>query len=111
MLDPWKNPAIWHAINVHLPIVLAILGLPLVCVLAITRGRVCSVLAVDQHPSCVGVLEARDRPQQRGLAAPIRTDEPDPRAILDGPRQLAEDRAVAVRARDPGEVGDDHAAI
>src|SRR4051812_41927508 len=39
MLDPWKNPAVWHAINVHLPIVLAILGLPLVCVLAITRGR------------------------------------------------------------------------
>ncbi len=39
MLDPWKNPAIWHAINVHLPIVLAILGLPLVCILAITRGR------------------------------------------------------------------------
>src|SRR4051812_6905009 len=39
MLDPWKNPAVWHAINVHLPIVLAILGLPLVCLLAITRGK------------------------------------------------------------------------
>src|SRR6476646_5112628 len=39
MLDPWKNPAVWHAINVHLPIVLAILGLPLVCVVSITRGR------------------------------------------------------------------------
>ena len=39
MLDPWKNPAVWHAINVHLPIVLAILGLPLVCILAITRGK------------------------------------------------------------------------
>src|SRR5438874_1193535 len=39
MLDPWKNPAVWHAINVHLPIALAILGLPLVCILAITRGK------------------------------------------------------------------------
>src|SRR5690349_5555555 len=39
MLDPWQNPAIWHAINVHFPIVLAILGLPFVCVVAITRGR------------------------------------------------------------------------
>ena len=39
MLEPWKNPAIWHAMNVHLPIVLAVLGLPLVCVIAITRGR------------------------------------------------------------------------
>ena len=39
MLDPWKNPAIWHAINVHLPIVLVILGLPVVCYVAITRGR------------------------------------------------------------------------
>jgi uncharacterized membrane protein len=39
MLEPWKNPAIWHAMNVHLPIVLAALGLPLVCIVAITRGR------------------------------------------------------------------------
>src|SRR3954462_13108614 len=39
MLDPWNNPAIWHAINVHLPIVLAMLGLPLICIVAITRGR------------------------------------------------------------------------
>src|SRR5687768_16159927 len=36
---PWTNPAIWHAINVHLPITLAVLGLPLLCVVAITRGR------------------------------------------------------------------------
>ena len=36
---PWENPAIWHAINVHLPITLAILGLPVLCVVAITRGR------------------------------------------------------------------------
>src|SRR5829696_3915708 len=36
---PWNNPAIWHAINVHLPITLAVLGLPLLCVVAITRGR------------------------------------------------------------------------
>src|SRR5688572_20739818 len=36
---PWQNPAIWHAINVHLPITLAVLGLPLLCVVAITRGR------------------------------------------------------------------------
>lgn len=35
MLDPWNHPAIWHAINVHLPIALAVLGLPLVCVVAI----------------------------------------------------------------------------
>src|SRR4051812_18561778 len=39
MLDPWKNPALWHAINVHLPIVLAVIGLPMVCMVAITRGR------------------------------------------------------------------------
>ncbi len=39
MLDPWKNPAIWHAINVHFPIVFIVMGLPLVCVLAITRGK------------------------------------------------------------------------
>lgn len=39
MLEPWKNPAIWHAINVHMPIVLAVLGLPAVIVVAITRGR------------------------------------------------------------------------
>src|ERR1043165_9409507 len=36
---PWKNPAIWHAINVHFPIVLIVLGLPLVAILAITRGK------------------------------------------------------------------------
>jgi uncharacterized membrane protein/mono/diheme cytochrome c family protein len=36
---PWNNSAIWHAMNVHLPIVLAVLGLPLVCIIAITRGR------------------------------------------------------------------------
>ncbi|MEA2734020.1 MAG: hypothetical protein QOE14_471 [Humisphaera sp.] len=36
---PWQNPAIWHAINVHLPITLAVLGLPLLCIVAITRGR------------------------------------------------------------------------
>src|SRR5882724_3692431 len=39
MLEPWQNPAIWHAINVHLPIVFAVLGVPLVCIVAITRGR------------------------------------------------------------------------
>ncbi len=39
MFDLHSNPAMWHAINVHLPIVLAVLGLPLVCVQAITRGR------------------------------------------------------------------------
>ncbi|HEX8521378.1 MAG TPA: DUF1553 domain-containing protein [Tepidisphaeraceae bacterium] len=38
-MDPWNHPPIWHAINVHLPIALAYLGLPLVCWLAITRGR------------------------------------------------------------------------
>src|SRR3954469_23703606 len=36
---PWNNPPIWHAINVHLPITLAMLGLPMLCVVAITRGR------------------------------------------------------------------------
>ena len=39
MLKPWSNPAIWHAINVHLPITLAIVGLPVLCVVAITRGK------------------------------------------------------------------------
>ena len=56
-------------------------------------------------------IEARDRSQQRRLPAAVRTDEPDPRAVRDRPGQLREDRAVAVRARDRGEIGDDHAVI
>ena len=24
MLEPWNNPAMWHAMNVHLPIALAV---------------------------------------------------------------------------------------
>src|ERR1043165_4383539 len=36
---PWSNPSIWHGINVHLPIVLAAAGLPLVCWLVMSRGR------------------------------------------------------------------------
>jgi uncharacterized membrane protein len=39
MLEIWKNAAMWHAINVHLPLVLAMVGLPLVAVMAIRRGR------------------------------------------------------------------------
>src|SRR5687768_5537858 len=39
MFDPWNHAPIWHAINVHLPVVLALLGLPLVIFLTITRGR------------------------------------------------------------------------
>lgn len=39
MLDIWKNAAMWHAINVHLPLVLAMVGLPLVAVMTIRRGR------------------------------------------------------------------------
>jgi hypothetical protein len=61
--------------------------------------------------AALGRLQPRDRAQERRLPAAVRTDEPDPRPILDGPRELGEDRAVAVRARDRGEVGDDHAAI
>jgi hypothetical protein len=56
-------------------------------------------------------LDTCDRAQERRLPAAVGTDEADPRAILDAPREVGEDRAVAVRARDPGEVGDDHAAI
>jgi len=56
-------------------------------------------------------LDARDRAEERRLPAAVRTDEPDPRAVLDGPRQVREDRAVAVRARDVGKVRCDHAAI
>src|SRR5688500_725087 len=36
---PWNNPPLWHAINVHLPLALGLLGVPLVCVVAIVRGR------------------------------------------------------------------------
>jgi uncharacterized membrane protein len=39
MQYPWNNPPIWHAINVHLPITLAMLGLPLLCFVAVTRGK------------------------------------------------------------------------
>ena len=39
MLEPWNNPAMWHAMNVHLPIALVLLGLPAVAWVAITRGR------------------------------------------------------------------------
>ncbi|HTL31010.1 MAG TPA: DUF1549 domain-containing protein, partial [Tepidisphaeraceae bacterium] len=39
MFEIWNNPPMWHAINVHLPLVLAMVGLPLVAILTITRGR------------------------------------------------------------------------
>lgn len=38
MQYPWENPAAWHAINVHMPVALAMLGIPLACLVAITRG-------------------------------------------------------------------------
>src|SRR4051812_42371388 len=39
MNELWNNAPMWHAINVHLPLMLAMVGLPLVAILAITRGR------------------------------------------------------------------------
>ena len=39
MSFPWNNPPLWHAINVHLPLVLGLLGVPLACAVAILRGR------------------------------------------------------------------------
>lgn len=35
---PWQNPAAWHAINVHMPVALAMLGIPLAIFVAVTRG-------------------------------------------------------------------------
>ena len=59
----------------------------------------------------LGRLEPRDRAQERRLPAAVRTDEPDASARFDRPREVREDRAVAVRACDCREIGDDHAAI
>ena len=39
MSPPWSNPPLWHAINVHLPLALGLLGVPLACAVAILRGR------------------------------------------------------------------------
>jgi hypothetical protein len=39
MFDLWNHPQLWHAINVHFPVVLAVLGVPLVCVLAIVGAN------------------------------------------------------------------------
>src|SRR5688572_25444432 len=39
MNAPWNNPPLWHAINVHLPLALGLLGVPLACAVAIIRAR------------------------------------------------------------------------
>ena len=69
MLDPWNHPAVWHAINVHLPIVLALLGLPLVCVLAITGIL---LPPTTGQPASIGASRKMVWPSGTHVAASIR---------------------------------------
>ena len=53
------------------------------------------ILAVDQHPSVVGRLEAREQPERRRLPAPARAQQGEHLAPLERERQLV-DRDGAV---------------
>ncbi len=68
-------------------------------------------VARPRHEAAFGELEAGDGAEQRRLPAAVRADEADPRVPVDGPGEVREDRAVAVRSGNAREVGHDHAVI
>jgi hypothetical protein len=56
--------------------------------------------AAARHRAVVGVVEAGDDPQERGLAAAVGAEDADPRARLDVEVGAAQDAAAAEGLRD-----------
>ena len=78
----------------------------------VALGEVAQVqAAVAGDPAVVGLLEAAEQPQQRGLAVAVAADDADPLAGADAEADVVEQRADAVRLVHPLEVdqvGDCH---
>ena len=77
----------------------------------LVRGGVGDVAAADDDPTRLWRLQASDHVEQRGLARPVRTDEPGDLPCFGRERHVAEGHEPAEANRDAGDVEDRHQPV